>query len=76
MMRKLLVNAANHIMGPFNEDCNLRRHGERIAQRGGQIARSRAKVAIARKLAVLMHCLLTSDEDYQPLYNNRTALAA
>lgn len=76
MMRKLLVNVANHIMGPFNEDCNLRRHGERIAQRGGQIARRRAKVAVARKLAVLMHQLLISEEDYQPLYNNPASIAA
>ena len=73
MMRKLLVTSANYLMGPFGEDCRLRRYGDRIAARGGDLARRKAKVAVARKLAVLMHCLLTSEADYDPLYNPTTA---
>ena len=44
-VRALLVNCANYIMGPFGKDCALRRHGLRIAERGGKNARKRAKVA-------------------------------
>ena len=70
-MRRLLVNSANYVMGPFGEDCELRRHGERIAARGGKITNRKAKVAVARKLSVLMHRLMLSDEDYNPFYNTR-----
>ena len=49
---RLLVSAVRHILGPFGPDCDLRRHGERIAQRGGKNAPERAAVAVARKMAV------------------------
>lgn len=66
--RRLLVSAAQYILGPFGPDCDLRRHGEKIAERGGKNAKKRAAVAVARKLAVLMHCLwireATYDQDY------------
>ena len=67
-LRKLLVTCANYIMGPFGQDCELRRYGERICQQGGQNARRRAKVAVARKLAVLMHRLWMGAEVYDPFY--------
>ena len=76
MMRRLLVNSANYIMGPFGEDCDLLRYGNRIAARGGKISRAKAKVAVARKLAVLMHQLLVSDNQYNPFHNNPRAAAA
>lgn len=66
-MRRLLLQAANYILGPFGEDCDLRRHGERIAARGGKKAKSIAKVAVARKLAVLLHRLWINGEVYEPL---------
>ena len=44
-------------MGPFGEDCDLKDFGKRIAQRGGGIARKKAKVAVARKLAITMLAL-------------------
>lgn len=56
-VRRLLVNAANHILGPFGKDSDLRRWGLMLATRGGKNAKKRAKVAVARKLAVLMHRL-------------------
>lgn len=65
-VRKLLVNAANHIMGPFGKDTDLRRWGLQLAERGGKSARKRAKIAVARKLAVLMHRLWVTGELYQP----------
>lgn len=70
-LRKVLINSANYILGPFGEDCDLRRHGERIAAGGGKVAKRRAKVAVARKLAVLMHRLWVSAEVYDPLYASK-----
>ncbi len=69
MMRKLLVSSAHYILGPFGEDSDLRRHGERIAGRGGKNAKKRAVVAVARKLSVLLHRLWVTAEVYEPLYN-------
>ena len=69
MLRKLLVGSAHYILGPFGKDSDLRRHGEKIASRGGKNAKKRAAVAVARKLAVLLHRLWISGEIYDPLYN-------
>lgn len=65
--RTLLVQCAQYILGPFGEDCDLRRFGERIAARGGGAARKRAVIAVARKLAILLHRLWVSGEEYEPL---------
>ena len=70
--RRLLVNGANYILGPFGKDSDLRRWGLELARRGGKNAKKRAKVAVARKLAVLMHRLWVTGEVYEPLgYKNR-----
>jgi transposase len=69
MLRKLLVGSAHYILGPFGQDSDLRRHGEKIASRGGKNAKKRAAVAVARKLAVLLHSLWMSGEAYEPLRN-------
>jgi transposase len=69
MLRKLLVSGAHYILGPFGSDSVLRRHGEKIASRGGKNAKKRAVVAVARKLAVLLHSLWVSGEIYEPLRN-------
>jgi transposase len=66
--RRLLVSAAQYILGPFGPPCDLRRHGEAIAQRGGKNAKKRAVVAVARKLAVLLHRLWVSETAYDPEY--------
>jgi hypothetical protein len=59
---------------PFGPDTDLRRHGEKLMQRGGKNAKKRAIVAVARKLAVLLHRLWITGEVYQPLRNsNRQA---
>lgn len=67
--RRLLVSAAQYILGPFGPDCDLRRHGHAIAQRGGKNAKKRAVVAVARKLAVLLHRLWITGQAYDPDYN-------
>lgn len=69
MLRKLLVSSAHYVLGPFGSDSDLRRHGEKIASRGGKNAKKRAAVAVARKLCVLLHRLWVTGEVYDPLYN-------
>ena len=71
MLRKLLVSSAHYVLGPFGEDSDLRRHGEKIASRGGKNAKKRAAVAVARKLSVLLHRLWVTAEVYDPLRNAR-----
>jgi len=66
-LRRLLVSAAQYILGPLNkQDSALRRFGLRLAQ-GGKRAKKRAVVAVARKLAVLLHRLWVTGEVYEPL---------
>jgi transposase len=65
-MRRLLVGSAQYILGPFGPDCGLRAFGKRLAMRGGKNAKRRAVVAVARKLAVLLHALWVSDAAYDP----------
>jgi transposase len=65
-VRRLLVTSANYILGPFGEDSDLRRWGQELAKRGGKNAKKRAKVAVARKLAVLMHRLWVTGKVYEP----------
>ena len=67
------MSCAHYILGPFGSDSDLRRHGEKIASRGGKNAKKRAAVAVARKLAVLLHSLWVSAEVYEPLRNARTS---
>jgi transposase len=69
MLRRLLVGSSHYILGPFGSDSDLRRHGEKIASRGGKNAKKRAAVAVARKLSVLLHRLWVTGEVYDPLYN-------
>ena len=67
-LRKLLVGCAHYIIGPFGPECDLKRHGLKIAARGGKNASKRAAVAVARKLSVLLHSLWTNGQKYEPLY--------
>jgi len=76
-LRTLLVQGAQHILGPFGVDCDLRRWGLKLAERGGKSGKKRAIIATARKLAVLLHHLWVSGEVYEPLHNgNCQALPA
>lgn len=71
-MRRLLVGSAHYILGPFGPDCDLRRFGMRLAERGGKNAKKRAVIAVARKLGVLLHRLWVTAEVYEPLHAGRT----
>jgi hypothetical protein len=67
----LLVQGAQYILGPFGEDSDLPRLGLKLAEHGGKSGKKRAIVAVARKLAVLLHHLWISCEAYEPLHNTR-----
>jgi transposase len=75
-LRTLLVQGAQHILGPFGIDCDLRRWGLRLAERGAKSGKKRAIVATARKLAVLLHHLWVSGEAYEPLHNSSPVTVA
>jgi transposase len=75
-LRTMMVQGAHYILGPFGEDSDLRRWGLKLAERGGKNAKKRAVVAVARKLAVLLHRLWVSGEVYEPLRNSQKAMRA
>jgi len=75
-LRTLLVQGAHHILGPFGADSDLRRWGLKLAERGGRNGKKRAIIAVARKLAVLLHRLWVSGEVYEPLRNSSRPMLA
>jgi len=72
-LRQLLVGCAHYILGPFGPESELRRWGLRYAPAGARNARHRAVVAVARRLAVLLHHLWVTGEVYQPLRQEEQA---
>src|SRR6266571_4060995 len=79
MLRRLLVGSSQYMLGAFGPDTDLRRYGLRLCERGGKNAKKRAVVAVARKLAVLLHHLWVTGDVYEPLHHTgaetRTAQA-
>lgn len=75
-LRRLLVLAAHRMLSKSAPDCDLKRFGLRLAERGGKNAKKRAVVAVARKLAVLLVALWKSGEVYEPLRNAKLLAAA
>jgi len=75
-LRQLLVGCAHYIIGPFGPESHLRRHGLKVASRGGKNAKKRAVVAVARKLSVLLHKLWITEQAYDPFYDMNKKQAA
>ena len=75
-LRKLLVQCAQHILSRRGPDTDLKRWGLAIAAKGKKKAKKRAVVAVARKLAVLLHRLWVSGEGYETLRPCRLKAAA
>jgi transposase len=73
LLRRLLVQASHYILGRHGQDSDLKRFGLKLAQHGGKNGKKRAVVAVARKLAVLLHRLWVSEADYVPLYRSEAA---
>lgn len=65
-LRVLLVQGAQYILSRKGPDTDLKRWGQNIAQKGKKKAKRRAVVAVARKLAILLHHLWVSGEPYEP----------
>jgi transposase len=75
-LRTLLVQCAQYILSRRGPDTDLKRWGLEIAAKGKKKAKKRAVVAVARKLAVLLHRLWVSGEDYERLRSGRLKAAA
>jgi transposase len=74
LLRRTLVQSAHYILGPFGPDTDLRRWGLKLAGQSKR-AKKRALIAVARKLAILLHRLWISGEAYQPVRTPDTTLA-
>src|SRR6202521_171128 len=75
-LRTMMVQGAHYTLGPFGQDSDLRRWGLKLAMRGGKNGKKRAVVAVARKLAVLLHRLWVGGEVYEPLRNSHQEMQA
>ena len=73
--RKLLVQGSHCILSSRGPDTDLKRWGLKLAARGGRNGKKRALVAVARKLAVLLHRLWVTGEVYEPLRNSQASQA-
>lgn len=76
LMRALLANCASYVLGPFGQDSDIRRWGIRKVGGGTRAEKKKAKIAVARKLAVLMLTLWKSGRTYIPLRNQDVAMKA
>ena len=68
LVRRVLVECANVVMKSNAKDTDLKLRGLRIGARGGKIAMKKAKLAVARGLAVTVIALLKDpSRKYVPL---------
>jgi transposase len=76
-LRRLLVQSAHYVLGRFGPDSALRRWGLRLAGTESKRAKKRAVVAVARKLAVLLHHMWRTGQKYQafPEQSGKTVVA-
>jgi transposase len=75
-LRSLLVQSAQYLLGRFGPDSALRRWGLKLASTGGKRGKKRAIVAVARKLAVLLHSMWRSRRRFQPFPQAANQIAA
>jgi len=64
LLRRLLVQCAQTILRSNTRDSALKQWGLGLAERGGRAAKKKAVLAVARKLAVLLHRLWVTGESY------------
>lgn len=79
LLRSLLVQGAHCILRKDAPDCDLKAWGLKKLENGKKGSKPRKKkavIAVARKLAVLLHRLWVTGEVYDPLYNRKAAQAA
>jgi transposase len=73
-LRWLLVECAHRLLRVDAPDSAIKRWGQKLCERGGKNAPKRAIVAVARKLAVLLHKLWSTQQCWEPLYGVRPAI--
>lgn len=61
LLRWLLVEAAHNLLSHTQRDCALKRWGEKLAAQKGA---GKARVAVARKLAIILHRLWMTGETF------------
>lgn len=67
MLRRLLVSCAQYTLGQFGPPSALKATGQKTADKGAKVAKKKAVVKTARKLAVMMLALWKDPEaEYQP----------
>lgn len=71
LLRGLLVQAAHCVIRQGSADCDLKAWAAAHTEQGGKRGKKRVVVAVARKLAVLLHHLWVSGEVYDPQYNRK-----
>jgi transposase len=76
LLRRLLVQGAHCVLRKGAPDSDLRTWGLGKTGKGGKREKKRAIVAVARKLAVLLHHLWATGEVYDLHYNRKAAEAA
>jgi transposase len=75
-LRSQLIQSAHYILGRFGPDSALRRWGLKLAASGGKRGKKRAIVAVARKLAVILHCMWRTEQSYRAFPEARVQLSA
>jgi len=76
LLRSLLVQGAHCMLRKKAPESDLRAWGLGKMGSGGKRAKKRAIVAVARRLAVLLHHLWATGEVYDPQYNRKAVEAA
>lgn len=70
MLRRLLVSCAQYTLGPFGPPSALKAAGDKTAGKGAKVAKKKAVVKTARKLAVMMLALWKDPgAEYRPFPN-------
>jgi transposase len=74
-MRMLMVQCAQHYLMPRAADNDVRRWGLQLCTRGGKNAKKRATIAVARRLAVILHRMWVTGERFRPFASPQAAYA-
>jgi transposase len=72
-LRMLMVQCAQHYLMPRAADNAVRRWGLNLCSRGGKNAKKRATIAVARKLAVIMHRMWVSGQQFRSFASSHEA---
>lgn len=64
-LRSLLVECAHRLLPDRSPACALRSWGRELAKRGGKRGKRKAMVAVARKLAVILHRLWLTRQPFE-----------